>query len=407
MTKPQEIIALDRPAFAWVRDPSVRKIVAALEAKTPGSARFVGGCVRDSLVGVAPKDIDIATPLTPHEVTDALHGAGLSAAPTGIEHGTITAIADHKGVEVTSLRADVSTDGRRATVAFTDDWETDARRRDFTINAMYLSPEGALFDPTGGKEDLKAGRVRFIGDAEMRIREDYLRILRFFRFSARFARNGFDQIGLAACEKLRGGIATLSGERIGAEFLALLNLPAPDDALRAMATSGVFAQIFDQRPALEIAQRMKRLAPDAAAPLMLAGLFGETTGLKSLLRLSNDQDMRRKLALKNASAANSVRNERDARALLYRLGEEAYHDALLLAGAHAGAEKIDFLDLASVWTPPKFPLSGRDILVRNVPNGPLVAELLKAVEDRWIEEDYPPRARVLDFLDAEITRRTK
>ena len=194
-----------RAHFSWLTAPHLVKVIAALEAAEPHSARFVGGCVRDSLLGAKPKDFDVATALTPDAATAALKAAGLGVAPTGVEHGTVTAIADHKGVEVTTLRADVSTDGRRATVAFTRDWATDAGRRDFTVNAIYLTPDAKLYDPVGGVADAMAKRVRFIGAPEARIREDYLRILRFFRFSARFCET-FDAAGLAACAALKDGM---------------------------------------------------------------------------------------------------------------------------------------------------------------------------------------------------------
>ncbi|MHA7873403.1 MAG: tRNA nucleotidyltransferase/poly(A) polymerase family protein, partial [Hyphococcus sp.] len=184
-----------RVHFDWLDAPHLKKVMTALDSARQGASRYVGGCVRDSLFGERPKDFDIATMLKPEEVMHALSVAGLGAAPTGLDHGTITAIADHRGVEVTTLRADVSTDGRRAVVAFTEDWSVDASRRDFRINALYLTPDAKLFDPVGGLDDIAGRQVRFIGDAEQRIREDYLRILRFFRFSARFS-GVFDQDGL-------------------------------------------------------------------------------------------------------------------------------------------------------------------------------------------------------------------
>ncbi|NJM35940.1 MAG: CCA tRNA nucleotidyltransferase, partial [Rhodomicrobium sp.] len=201
--------------------PPASTVVAALETARPGGARFVGGCVRDSLLGVPFKDIDVATTLRPDEVVGALRDAGLRSAPTGIEHGTVTGIVSGVGVEITTLRADVSTDGRRATVAFTTDWAVDARRRDFTLNALYATPHYEVFDAVGGLEDLAAKRVRFIDAPRDRIREDYLRILRFFRFSARFA-GGFDENGLRACAEERAGLKRLSAERVGDEMSSIL-----------------------------------------------------------------------------------------------------------------------------------------------------------------------------------------
>jgi len=400
--------------FEWARDPSVMKVVRALESAERDSARFVGGCVRDSLLGEAPKDIDIATTLTPDAVIAALKGARLGAAPTGVDHGTVTAIADHKGVEVTTLRADVSTDGRRATVAFTRDWTVDAKRRDFTVNALYLTPDLRLFDPVGGQADIAARRVRFIGSPEDRIREDFLRILRFFRFSARFAAE-FDAAGLAACARLKDGVRVLSAERVGDEFMRLLALPAPQAAVRAMYGAGILAEIWSAAPRIEALARLKAIAPAAPAPLALAALFGSAgEGVDARLRLSNAQGARRRAAVANAPAIDRAMSMKAARALLYRLGADAWRDACLLAEANyesenemPGARDAKFAALAEMpdrWPPPKLPFSGADALREGVAEGPGVAAVIRAAEARWIDEDFPPRDRAMEIFGEEVRR---
>ncbi len=402
------------PNFAWIDSAPVCRVIAALEREEAGAARFVGGCVRDGLLGLAPKDVDIATQLTPDRVIAALTRAHLGVAPTGLDHGTITAIADHRGVEVTTLRADVSTDGRRAVVAFTRDWEIDARRRDFTINALYLTPDRKLFDPVGGAADLARRAVRFIGAPEDRIREDFLRILRFFRFSARFAPN-FDAIGLAACGALKEGLRQLSAERVGDEMMKLLALEAPQAAITAMSASGVLGEIWPPAPQIETLARLKTIAPAAAAPVALAALFGAAgEGIDSSLRLSNAQGARRRQAIENAGLLSRALGDHQARALLYRMGAENWRDACLLAEAieTSASETPQARDplfenlgqLADRWTPPRFPCSGKDALALGVPEGPLVAQTIRAAESRWIAEDFPPPARARAIFEEEAFR---
>jgi len=389
--------------FGWTRARHVTRVVEALAAAESGSARFVGGCVRDSLLGETPKDIDIATTLAPDKVIEALKAANLGAAPTGIEHGTVTAIADHKGVEVTTLRADVSTDGRRATVAFTRDWSVDARRRDFTINSIYLTPSLDLFDPVGGMDDLPHRRVRFIGAAEERIREDYLRILRFFRFSARFAK-AFDETGLAACAALKDGISRLSAERVGDEMMNLLLLPAPQSAVSAMHASGVLGEVWPPAPQIETLARMKTIDPSADGSLALAALYGDAgEGIDTRLRLSNAQGARRRRTVENARLVERSLDERAARAALYGMGADAWRDACLLAEAKfltasdlPARRDESFAHLATLpdrWPPPVFPFSGKDALGAGVPEGPAIATVIRAAESRWVAEDFPPLAR--------------
>lgn len=395
----------DAPHFAWTEDPPVKKIVAALEAARAGSARFVGGCVRDSLIGERPKDVDIATTLKPQAVMKALKKAGLGAAPTGLDHGTVTGVADRVGVEITTLRADVATDGRRATVAFTEDWKVDAERRDFRLNAIYLTTDKKLYDPVGGVEDAKAGRVRFIGAPEDRIREDYLRILRFFRFSARFS-DRFDAEGLAACARLKEGIKRLSAERVGDEFSKILALPRAAAAVEAMAQASVLAQVWPSEPDIRTLAALKRLDPSAPAPVGLAALWGRRgEGVDAALRLSNANAARRRNALAAAGLIEKGMDERAARAVLYRTGAEAWRDGLMLARARDADPEHGWEGLATLVErapPPAFPFTGKHVIAAGVARGPAVSRILKAVENAWITEDFPPRERLDEILREKV-----
>jgi poly(A) polymerase len=235
----------------WLTAPATRAVMAALEAAGgPDCARFVGGCVRNALIGAPVADIDIATTLKPEETDRAIRAAGLKAVPTGMAHGTVTAVSAHQPFEITTLRRDVTTDGRNATVAFTDDWAEDAARRDFRLNALYADGEGQVFDPTGaGVSDAVAGRIVFVGDPETRIQEDYLRILRFFRFFAWYGRGEPDAAALAACGALAPGMTRLSAERVSKELMTLLAAPDPREAMAAMSAAGVLAQILPEAAA--------------------------------------------------------------------------------------------------------------------------------------------------------------
>lgn len=400
-----DLTPAQRTHFEWLNAPYLEKVVAALEASEAGSARFVGGCVRDSLIGVAPKDFDIATTLEPEAAVAALKKAGLKTAPTGIEHGTITAIADHQGVEVTTLRADVSTDGRRATVAFTRDWSVDAGRRDFRLNAVYLTPDGRLFDPVGGVADADARRVRFIGAPEARIREDYLRILRFFRFAARFS-DALDADGLAACAALKEGIGRLSAERVGAEMTAILKLPRAGFAMRAMEESGVLKEIWPGPADLAALERLKAAEPSAVAPLGLAVLYGARgEGIDRRLRLSNAEKAIRKRAVEACERIAPDLSGHAVRKLIYGLGKDGFADAL--AAAHAfqrvdDAARARLSAMLDDWTPPVFPYSGRHAVAAGLAPGPAVAAALKAAEAAWIEADFPGGPRVEAIFKAAV-----
>ena len=235
---------LDPARHDWLRDPAGRAVMDALLAAAPGGARYVGGCVRNALLGAAVSDTDIATVLTPARAVAALEAAGIRAVPTGFDHGTVTAVAGKRGFEITTLRKDVATDGRRAVVAFSTDWEEDASRRDFRLNAIYADTDGRLFDPVGGIADALEGRVRFIGEPQARIEEDYLRILRFYRFHAWYGRTPLDADGHAASSRLRAGLRQLSAERVWSELKKLLSAPDPRAVLEAMQEGNVLNEVL-------------------------------------------------------------------------------------------------------------------------------------------------------------------
>jgi poly(A) polymerase len=374
----------------WTRREDLAALVAALG---DGNARYVGGAVRDTLLGIEVKDIDLATPLPPNEVMARLDAAKIGHVPTGIAHGTITAILKGGPVEITTLRHDVSTDGRRATVAFAQDWQDDAARRDFTINALYADPAtGEVWDYFGGLQDLKARRLRFIGDAHERIREDHLRILRYFRFQARFGSQPADKQAEMACQELAATLKGLSRERIGMEMLNLLGLPDPAPTVARMAELGVLTQVLPEANVASLARLVAQEARQNIAPdpiRRLAALLPADVPLAeavaSRFRLSGAQ--KKRLAL----AAGRPDGSADPRALAYRLGMDAALDRLLLAGADVSA--------LIGWEIPTFPLKGGEIVARGVKAGPEVARILRAVEDRWVAEGFPPESRVSDLLD--------
>ncbi len=391
-------------ALPWMTHPATRAVIAALEAAGgPGCARFVGGCVRNALLKQPVADIDIATTLTPDVVSKALTDAGLKAIPTGIDHGTITAIAQSRPFEITTLRRDVETDGRRAVVAFTTDWAEDAQRRDFRLNALYADPSGALHDPTaGGLADVHAGRIVFVGDAETRIREDALRILRFFRFQAWYGRGEPDAAGLAACAKLRDLIGSLSAERVSAELLKLLAAEDPRSVVRLMAQSGVLAVVLPEAQGLERFEKLVGIETEMLftedAVLRLAALLpddpGKAAALAERLRLSNAQQGRLVAALTPEPRLVSWMSPKEIRRLVYRLGAEALCDRVTLAWAAsdrpaATTQWRALLPTARSWSPPRFPLTGEEVMAAGVPEGQLVGAVMREVEAWWVESDFP------------------
>ncbi|MDG5748870.1 CCA tRNA nucleotidyltransferase [Qipengyuania sp. XHP0207] len=388
------------PASEWTQREDLALLVAALGAD---DMRWVGGCVRDTLLGIEPADIDCATVHRPGTVIDKCRAAGIRTVPTGIDHGTITALLDGGPVEVTTLRRDVSTDGRRATVAFADEWREDAARRDFTINALYAHPETLeLEDYFGGLADLEARRVRFIGDARERIREDHLRILRYFRFQARFG-DALDDEAIAACQELAGTLKGLSRERVAMELLAILALPDPVPTVQLMERLGVLAVILPEARrnemvcliALVASEKAQGHSPDAIRRLaaLLPPIPTIAEAVAARLRLSKMQRARLVCAAERKPADCDAPH-----ALAYREGSECAIDRLLLAGAETAAVRE--------WAIPELPLKGGEIVARGVGKGPEVARILRAVESRWIDEHFPDRARVETLLAEELGQRS-
>jgi poly(A) polymerase len=406
------------PSRPWITAAPTRAVIAALEARGgPGCARFVGGCVRDTLLQRdGPElDIDIATPLPPAEVTAALEAAGLKAVPTGIDHGTVTAVAKGRPFEITTLRRDVETDGRRAVVAFTTDWAQDAGRRDFRLNALYAEPNGRLHDPTGGGvEDAHAGRIVFVGEPETRIAEDYLRILRFFRFYAAYGRGAPDAAGLAACAALRQGLLGLSGERTAKELLKLLAAQDPRSALAAMAQTGVLGVLLSGADDLARLNGLVEIEGDIPDPVLrLAALLpddrDQVLARTARLRLTNATRDRLLAACSDETALAPDMTAQAARAGIYRLGAATFADRIQLAWAGApnpeSAAWSALLTLAETWTPPPFPLNGADIKALGVVEGPEVGDLRRALKAWWIAQDFAPdREAALAELKARVGR---
>jgi poly(A) polymerase len=379
----------------WMTDPATAAVLAALGARG-ATIRFVGGCVRDALLGRTIKDLDIATPDTPDRVIELLDEAAIKAVPTGLAHGTITAVVPPRHFEITTLRRDVETFGRHATVAFTDDWAADAARRDFTINAFFLDAAGQVFDPVGGLADLRAGRVRFVGDPATRIREDVLRLLRFYRFHAHYGRGPADAAARAACKALADLLPGLSGERIAGEVLKLLLAPDPMPAIDMMAEDGVLAVLF---PAGVERARLAGLvaiegAPDAVRRLaaLLPSRAEIVEEVATRLRLSNAERDRLLLLAAPSCVVDLDADERAQRRALRRLGLVPYADLVLLRAAETGraADAQSLIDAAPRRLPPPLPVRGRDVTQLGVPPGPRVGGLLGQVEAWWEAQDFQP-----------------
>ncbi len=376
------------PDAAWQRQPGIAGLVAALGSGD--TVRIVGGAVRDTLRGARVSDIDMATRLQPDEVIVRLERAGIKAVPTGLAHGTITAVSQGQVVEVTTLRRDVATDGRHAQVAFTDDWREDAARRDFTINALYADPDtGAIFDYFGGIDDLAAGRVAFIGAPLARIAEDHLRILRFFRFHARFGRGDPDRAALDACTARANDLMALSRERIADELLKLLMVAAPVDTIALMIDRGIFKPVLPEICATtDLARLVAResKASFGAHPLRrLAALIGPepvaAASIAARLKLSKAQASR--LTLACGWTEPTGRSD----TLAYWIGREPTIDRLLISDS-----PIDAALALRDWVRPRFPLSGGPLIARGVPQGPLVAKTLRAIETEWADKGFPQGA---------------
>jgi poly(A) polymerase len=364
-----------------------------------GLTRIVGGAVRDTLLGLEVADIDCATRLPPEDVLKRVHGAGFKAVPTGIAHGTITAVLPSGPIEVTTLRRDVSTDGRRATVAFTGDWREDAARRDFTINALSADPAtGEIFDYFGGMADLEAGHLHFIGDPLTRIAEDHLRILRFFRFHARFGRGEPDPQGLEACAQRANDLMALSRERIADELLKLLAVPDPVPTVKLMVDRDILRPVLPEIDgksvdSLETLVRREGLAGARPDPIRrLSALLPpdpeSAAAIATRLKLSNAARKRIELA-----AGRSQQDAAHPQALAYRLGMEVALDRLLIGTAKDEAA-LGSAAVLDGWIRPKFPISGGDLIKLGLRAGPVVAATLQGIERQWIEEEFPGSDRV-------------
>jgi poly(A) polymerase len=368
----------------WVNDVAVQQLLSALDAADI-AARFVGGCVRNWLAGRLIDDIDIAVDKPPEMVVRTLEAVDIKVVPTGVSHGTVTAVIGGRPFELTTLRRDVETDGRRAVVAFTDDWGTDAARRDFTFNALYADAEGTVYDYFDGRGDLLAGRVRFIGDPDRRIAEDRLRVLRFFRFHAWFGRPPLDAAGFDACRRNAAGVRSLSAERVAKEVLRLLAAPAPVDALEAMVEAGALDHWLPEyagtaRLRALIAREDKPDGLRRLAAVLAHGADASVIGKR--LKLSTQDTLRLQVMLEPLPEETG-----NLRALLYRLGPTLFIDRLLLEGDALGDWRQG-LALARGWTPPSLPVSGIDALSLGLKPGPVVGRLLEAVERWWIEGDF-------------------
>ena len=358
--------------------PGVDRLWAALP-----EARIAGGAVRDHLLGVPVSDVDFASPLTPEAVTARLAAAGIKSVPTGLAHGTVTAVIGKRGFEITTLRRDVETDGRRAVVAFTDDWRQDAARRDFTINAMSMSRDGTLFDYFGGQADLNAGIVRFVGEAETRIAEDYLRILRFFRFFARYAKSAPDAQAIAAITQLRNGISQLSAERIWSELKRILAAADPREAIAWMETTGVLPLVFPEGTNIPALNRLVEHGAPAEPILRVAALFrGDVEALAARLRLSAAElDWLRSVKKPNPLAPAS-KDDDLRRALANQAPKILIAQTWLSQNAEPGWN--DLRNRIAALPVPVFPLQGRDIKTLGIPAGPRIGKLLDAVRTWWL-----------------------
>jgi poly(A) polymerase len=393
--EPPDRMKLDPEVF--LKRQGIKRLLKALDAKE-GTARFVGGAVRDLLLDVPHEDLDLATTHAPDDVMRRLEAKGIKAVPTGLDHGTITAVSSGTVVEVTTLRSDVSTDGRRATVAFTGDWREDAGRRDFTINALYADPySGELFDYFGGLDDLASRTVRFIGEPLQRIAEDHLRILRYFRFHARYGHGDPDPHALEACTARANDLMALSRERIADELLKLFALEDPRPTVRLMLERGIFEPVIPEIEdigRLETLVEAERAAGIEADPLRrFAALLPQepqtAERIAARLKLSNK-------AKKRIAAAADPSLGADPRALAYRLGPESAIDRLLLAGRPEDAAGI------MGWKPPRLPIGGGDLIARGVPQGPEVARTLRRIEDAWESAGFPKGSEFEQLVDAAL-----
>lgn len=384
------------PDAEWQHHDGLKRILAALE-DVYGGPRYVGGAVRDTLLGLPVSDVDIATALLPNEVINRLEAAGIKAIPTGIEHGTVTAAVDGKNYEITTLRRDVATDGRRATVAFATDWQEDASRRDFTINALYADPKSAeVFDYFDGMSDLEARRLRFIGDAHQRIAEDFLRILRYFRFLARYGGGQLDADAITACATGAHGLTALSRERIAQELTRILGLKNPVASVRLMIANGIFTPFLPELSGsatddlLHLVEREAQFAQPVSLPARFLALLtrDSVAADKVAARLKLSNKMREGFALRLHAGVPTPFN---VRAIAYRADIDTARDAVMLYAVDPDVPEC--LARLEQWDIPTLLIRGGELIVMGLPAGPLVAKTLQAIEAAWIEENFPDAAR--------------
>jgi len=402
---------IDPAHHPWMTAPETVAVMAALP-----EARFVGGAVRNALLGVPVGDIDIAVPMPPHETLARLRAKEIRVVETGLAHGTVTAVVGGHAFEVTSLRRDVETDGRHAVIAFTDDWAEDAMRRDFTINALYAAPDGEIFDHATGVADLIAGRVRFMGDAAARIAEDYLRVLRLFRFHAWYGKGDIDADALRAAAAAKDKLKTLSAERIAKELLRLLAAENPSPVLRVMAATGIVSELLPGALQLPRLERMAEIDADNLfsrdGMLRLAALLPDSAeaahDCADALRLSNADRARLEQALGEPRLSPTL-SAKDARLLLYRIGVPRFQDKVRLgwAAAPRNGEALRWrmmLRMAQTWERPRFALTGLDVMRAGVKEGPEVGRVLAGIEDWWAGGDFTAseaelRAKLKSMVD--------
>ncbi len=393
----------------WLAAPAVQAVFDLL-GRDGGSGRVVGGAVRDALMGRPVEEVDFATTHRPETVMALAEKAGIKAVPTGIEHGTITLIIDGRGYEVTTLREDVETDGRHAVVRFGTDWDADAARRDFTVNALSADAEGRIYDPIGGLPDVIARRIRFIGDPDRRIREDYLRILRFFRFHAECGEGPSDRAGLEAAVRHRNGLRSLAAERINAELGKLLLADRAGETAHEVEEAGLFPIVF---AGISHAARLERaialeqeggVAPSYPRRLaVLSVMIAEDADrVADRLKLSNADRQVLETSVERSAGWTEMPGIREAKETIYRSGREAFIDAFVFAasrGRGAVADWAKSLQSLVSWEVPTFPLAGRDLLSLGMVRGPEIGALLKRLEKWWIAEGFSPdRAALLGRL---------
>ncbi len=401
----------------WLREPALIRVLEVLN-RGDEEARVVGGAARNALMRLPLSDIDIATTATPDEVVRRAGAAGLKAVPTGIDHGTVTLVADGMPFEVTTLRQDVETFGRKAKVAFGRDWKADAERRDFTMNALSITADGIVHDYVDGLADLRARRVRFIGDPARRIAEDYLRILRFFRFHASYAHGAPDPAGLHACIVSRDGLRSLSRERVRAELMKLLTAPFAVETVMVMAEAGFMTMLLGGIALTASFARMARIeattevTPDAVRRLGALGVFitEDATRLRERLRLFNAEHDRLISITDSWWRLSSSLDEARMQRLLYQLGPERYLDRMLVAWTRAPNSAADpewhrLATLPDRWTAPRFPLRSADFAARGVPRGPALGAAMRAAEEAWIAAGFPEDEAGLDRIANDAAER--